>query len=166
MTKIFTEPVLAKCSNREELAKENPKIGNPVIWFNDELLQKFGMKSVNFDFFINWSNNKLDRDLWLKRPLLDIEDINLLNDSDVRDSLKVDYFLKLVRFARANNLTASAIIYNDNQDWTNDQSHLMRVFWPKNDDTNTGLRIDRVDLSEIKQIIREKSGGPVQVGRV
>ncbi|HEY9268553.1 MAG TPA: hypothetical protein VIO39_03745 [Methylotenera sp.] len=163
MIKIFTDPILAKCKNRSELAKENPILGGPDIWFNGNLLEKIGIKSVGFDFFIDWSNNILDRNLWLKRLTLANIDVHSLSDNEIINSLKEDKFLDLVLFSRANKFTASAIIYNDNQNWS-DQSHLIHVFWPKDATNNKGLRVDKIYLKDIKQLIKAKSGGPVKMG--
>ena len=163
MTKLFTDPVLAKCSNRTELAKENPVLGNPDIWFKTGILRKVGIRSVSFDFFINWSNNILHKNLWLKRPTIADIDVHSLTDLQVNESLREDKFLELVLFSRKNKFSASAIIYSDYRNW-NDQSHLLHVFWPREAVDNKYLRIDRVDLLYIKQQIITNSGGPVRIG--
>ena len=162
MMKI-TECILAKCDNRQILAKESQSLGNPDDWFNKDLLCRLKLKAISFDFFINWEDGSLDRTLWLKRPIESSINLHSESDDSIIELLKEDKFRELVSFAKFNNLSAAAILFNNNQTW-NDNSPLIYAFWPKDISNKKGLRIERVKLKDIKDIIKTKSGGPVRVG--
>lgn len=167
MTNFFLEPVLALCSDRRKLAPENPVIPGPSVWFSEKNIAKFGLTSLSFDFFINWGSRKLDREVWLKCPinLAAVRDWKLLSDEDIIGALKEDEkFRRIVNFAGKNSCTASAIIFDDQQDWSIESAGLIFAHWPENEHSGQGLRISNIRRAEIEEIIRAKSGGPVTIG--
>lgn len=160
MSSHFIDPVLASCADRSKLAPTNTAIGNPEDWFP-------WTEGVSFDFFINWQNHTLDREVWLKRPvnpemMISVPD---LTDAQVVAMLKADpKFRALVDFARKNGLMAAAMIFDDSQDWTSPNAGLIKATWPANAQTMQGLTIDRLTINDLKLLIQQKSGGPIQIG--
>ena len=110
---------MARCDDHTILAQENPVIGAPEDWFNDSNLQSFGLAGVNFEFFIDWSKRTeiplFDQNIWLKRPINpDLVTLSKISDEELLQILRTDKFLELARFARGNNLTASAMFEAEN----------------------------------------------------
>lgn len=160
MSFYFIDPVLASCANRSQLALANTAIGNPEDWFP-------WTEGVSFDFFIDWQNDTLDREVWLKRPVNTevVNNVSALTDAQVEAMLKEDAkFPRLVDFAGKNGLTAAAMIFDDSQNWASPNASLIKATWPANTETMYGLTIERMTLSDLQAIIRQKSGGPVQIG--
>lgn len=163
----FIEPILALCADRSRLAQENPVIGGPDNWLTDNVLNQFGVTGVGFDFFINWNTTGLDRNIWIKRPINTelVKNIDSMPDEQIAEILRTDSrFTNLVRFSGANNLTTSAIIFDDGQNWCAESASAVHAFWPRNATLQQGLVIDRIRRSDIEALIREKSGGPVKIG--
>ncbi len=163
----FIEPTLALCTDRSRLAQENSVIGGPDNWLTDNVLNQFGAIGVGFDFFINWNTTGLDRNIWIKRPINTglIKSIDSMPDDQIAEILRADSkFTNLVRFSSANNLTTSAIIFDDSQNWHAESASAIHAFWPRDATLRHGLVIDRIRRSDIETLIREKSGGPVNIG--
>lgn len=163
----FIEPTLALCADRSRLAQENPVIGGPDNWLTDNVLNQFGAIGVGFDFFINWNTAGLDRNIWIKRPINTglIKNIDSMPDDQIAEILRADSkFTNLVRFSGANDLTTSAIIFDDSQNWRAESASAIHAFWPRDEKLRQGLVIDRIRRSDIETLIREKSGGPVKIG--
>lgn len=74
----INKPVLAKCSDRRIVPFKNRDIGSPDDWFNKENLGRIGLSGFSFDFFINWRENTISNEIWIKRVAevdgLDIQD--------------------------------------------------------------------------------------------
>lgn len=139
----------------------------PDVWFSDDYISQFGLTGISFDFFINWISGGLDREVWLKRPInpAAIHDWGLLQDQDVIRALRADNkFKHLVNFAGKNFCTASAIIFDDLQDWSHESAGLIYASWPKDANSGQGLRIKRITRAEIEETIRVKSGGAITIG--
>ena len=64
---VLSNPKLAKCDDRNVLPKSNKKYGNPDLWFDTSLLEKNRLYGCTFDFFIDWSKNKCDDEIWIKK---------------------------------------------------------------------------------------------------
>lgn len=164
----FIKPALALCSDRTRLAKENPKISGPDFWMPIVASKTENLCSVSFDYFINWKNLRLDREFWLKCPISTsvIPNWKDLDDNEISTLLRRhEPFRALVSFSGANNASASAIIFDDSQDWSSSDSELIVAHWPKNENTGKDLTVSRINIENIKDAIRSKSGGPIKIGQ-
>lgn len=164
----FIKPILALCSDRTRLAKENPKISSPDFWMPIVAAKTENLCTVSFDYFINWQNRRLDRDFWLKCPISAsvIPNWKDLEDDEISTLLRQhEPFRALVSFSGANNASASAIIFDDSQNWSSSDSKLIVAHWPRDESTGKGLTISRIHLENIKDAIRSKSGGPIEIGQ-
>lgn len=168
MRQPFLEPVLALCSDRSTLAKENPILPGPDSWFSANNIAHLGITGVSFDFFIDWRQpNRLDRELWLKRSInpAAIPDWNSLSESEILTILRADEkFNHLVHFAGKNSCAASAIIFDDRQDWSDPSAGLIYARWPRDAYTGKGLDIEKITKTRLEEMIRAKSGGPIKIG--
>jgi hypothetical protein len=163
----FIKPVLALCKDRTKLAK-NPQIGGPDFWMPIVVDEAEDLCAVSFDFFINWNNKRLDRDFWLKCPIDTsiIPDWRGLDDEEISSLLRQhERFRRLVDFSGANGASSSAIVFDDSQDWTSENSGLAIAHWPKDENSGRGLEITRVNRTYIQNLIKKKSGGGVEIGR-
>lgn len=163
----FIEPVLALCSDRTRPAKQNPLLAGPDVWLPHVISQTDDLCAISFDYFINWETNILDRELWLK-CLIDTQKIPNwadLSDTEVSNILRENHrFIYLVKFARCNQASATAFIFDDSQDWGDDRSILIRAHWPRDISSGYGLEISRLRRPELEEQIRKKSGGPIKIG--
>ena len=66
---MLTNPFLAQCANRMVMPKSNSITGTPEDWFDNAILNEFGMIAFSFDFFVDWSTNQLTPYAWVKRIL-------------------------------------------------------------------------------------------------
>lgn len=164
----FIKPILALCSDRTRLAKENPKISGPDFWMPIVAAKTENLCTVSFDYFINWQNLRLDRDFWLKCPINTsiIPNWKDLAENEISTLLRQhEPFRTLVSFSDANNASASAIIFDDTQNWGSSDSKIIVAHWPKDEITGKGLAVSIIHLENIKDTIRSKSGGPIEIGQ-
>lgn len=163
----FLEPVLALCTDRSKLAKENPLLAGPDVWMPYVIAETDDLFSVSFDYFINWKTLQLDRDFWLKCPinLGKIPNLEELGDNEITNLLRRhERFKSLVKFSGANQAGASAVIFDDAQPWSQDSSTIIIASWPKDPISGRGLTINRCNVPQLKEIIKFKSGGPISIG--
>lgn len=158
----FYEPILARCYDRSNIAKVNPVIGEPQQYINNNLLRQLGLVGISFDFFIDWKNLLFNREVWIKLPyhgtrLPNTELISLLKNQD--------RFVNLVKFSKHNNLSVSAIIFDDYQDWSNSQSFVTNAYWPSDHINKNGLLLNDISINEIKHRIIKMSGGEIKIGK-
>lgn len=164
----FIEPILALCSNRAVLAKENSVLPPPQSILSNHILSEQNLFGVSFDYFIDWTTNQLNRDFWLKCPVetADQSDWSNLSDESIASDLRNHQkFRDLVDFSLANSCSATAIIFDDRQQWSSKASTIICAHWPKYPDSKKGLDISRVGLPQIEEMIKLRSGGPVAIGR-
>lgn len=164
----FIEPVLALCSNREVLAKENPFLPGPQSIISNHLLSDQNLFGVSFDYFIDWTTNQLNRDFWLKCPIENIspDEWLKLSDDHITNCLRGHQkFRDLIDFSSANSCSATAIVFYDHQKWSSETSTLICAHWPKDPNSRKGLDISRLCLRQIEEMIKVRSGGSIAIGR-
>lgn len=155
----FYEPILAKCDDRNSLAKVNPIIGEPHDHIN-AILSEFDLVGVSFDFFINWNTFQLNREIWLKMPFTG----DILSEESLINLLRESKLLNVAKFARANDLSIFAVIFNDEQQWSDPNTLVTVAYWPANDREKFGLKIHSLPIQKVQNRIKELSGGPVRIG--
>lgn len=158
----FYEPLLSRCDGRNVLAKINPVIKEPQYHINNLLLNQLNCIGVSFDFFIDWKSCLLNREFWIKLPYsgqleLGEELINILR--------KQNKFTDLIHFARANNISVSGVIFDDEQPWDDPKSLITIAQWPKDLFNKKGLNIYRISIDDLKNKIKEMSGGSIRIGK-
>lgn len=164
----FIEPILALCSDRSVLAKENPVLPAPQSIISNHILSEQNLFGLSFDYFIDWTTNRLNRDFWLKCPVETSTQSgwsNLSDETIVSSLRNHQKFRDLVDFSLTNLCSATAIIFDDRQQWGSTTSKIICAHWPKHPDSKKGLAISRVELPQIEEMIRIRSGGPVAIGK-
>ncbi len=163
----FLPTVLAQCADRKRLAKENPRLAGPDTWLPTVISKCVDLCCVHFDYFINWQSGQLDRDFWLKCPIDagQLPGWRNLDDAGASRILRGhSEFRALVKFAGLNQASATAILFDDSQDWKSESSEVLLAHWPKDADTAKGLKLSRLTRPQIEDVIRRKSGGPIAIG--
>lgn len=144
------KPVLARSDNRLVLAKKHPYIGEPDDWLES---------AVSFDFFIDWNNYTVQKEIWVKR-LLEKEEVPPETKVAEYIAANDNKFKDLCYFASSNGMDLHYMVFDDTKDWKNDCSplydlHLVSGRWVR----------EEIALSVIKKRIIRLSGGEVKIGR-
>lgn len=64
---MLSKPVLALTADRSRKAQENSFCGNPEDWFDSSYFREKGLYVASFDFFVNWENESICDEVWIKR---------------------------------------------------------------------------------------------------
>ena len=163
---MIHKPSLAKCDNRNIKAKKHPYSGDPEDWLSNELLSKFNISAVSFDFFINWSDNTTSSEIWIKRivdrnvqtwPIADNEMLlKWIYDCDSEQAIS-----DLSYFCGQNNLKLNYFLFKD-VDWNNSDGGIVNVTL---DNEGNLVGANQISIEELKERIKSQSGGNVSVGR-
>lgn len=166
MPSFFHPLRLARCDNREVVAQDRPEISQLIAWW-EAGNQVQGIYALSFDFFVDWSNDRLQRVAWLKRATaLRLAELGPRTaEIQVPNALEHDAaFNRLAGFCRANALDLSAMVFDDQQDWSSDNSWLVHA-WLAGSASNPTITAAARLLPALKAEIQRLSGGPVAVGR-
>lgn len=64
---MLSKPVLALTTDRSRKAQMNSICGNPEDWFDSPFFREKGLYATSFDFFVNWENESICDEVWIKR---------------------------------------------------------------------------------------------------
>lgn len=64
---MLRKPTLALTADRTQKAKENHRCGDPADWFETAAFRRRGIYAASFDFFVNWQDETIDDEVWIKR---------------------------------------------------------------------------------------------------
>lgn len=167
---MLSKPFLAKCSDRNLLPLAHPTSGSPESWFSDERLMPHGLRSIAFDFFVNWSTPlaRLTPVIWIKRILephytydhviQNIHDV-LIHEFGSR------YLNSLKSFAHTHNLQVQFIIFKDNLDWSVFTGEILLVSLAADNSCDLVFDHTLITVEHLKTLIKTHSGGPIKIGR-
>lgn len=71
---MLRKPILALTEDRSRRAQVNRLCGDPEEWFDFSTFQEHGLYAGSFDFFVNWENESICDEVWIKR-ISDSEEI-------------------------------------------------------------------------------------------
>lgn len=167
MPPFFHQLTLARCDNRAVISRDRPEIARLLAWLNVGN-QAQGLHAISFDFFIDWSSNRLQRVVWLKRataPSLRLAQAGPETaEFQVARALEHDTkFDRLAGFCRVNRLDLSAMVFDDQQDWASDRAWLVQAR-PAASGSGAQIASAVLSVAELKAEIIRLSGGPVQIG--
>lgn len=159
---MLTKPVLARCDNRNQLAKINPVYGEPDQWLSSGGLAPLGLSSISFDFFIDWNAAPLavGPELWVKR--IAQVPIEQLGPDDVLEGARAcgDDLLALEQFAAVYGCHVRYLVFRDDVDWQNAPDQLLVATLENGQFLKGGYR----SLERIEEAVRRFSGGAVRIG--
>ena len=129
---MLIKPVLASTTDRMKKAPINDYCGDPEDWFDSQYFRKHGLYSASFDFFVNWENETVCDEVWIKR-ISDSDDIHnktrtelleLISDCDGRDK-----FNKLYRFFAYQKVIEKYMLFRDvpEREWENGEERVVGV---------------------------------------
>jgi len=165
MSPFFVPLTLARCDNRTVVAQDRAEIAHLVAWL-EAGNQAQGLYAVAFDFFVDWSNNRFQRVAWLKRATaLRLAEVGPETaEFQVARALQQDpAFNRLAEFCQANALGLSAMVFDDQQDWSSDVSWLIQA-WPTGSASSPSIAAAALSLPALKMEIQQLSGGPIKMG--
>lgn len=144
-------PTLALSADRTVKAKAHPTSGSPEEWF--------AACAFSFDFFVDWSDETLQDELWVK-ILRDPgeESPKKMTQEELERAIQSAYphFHALNAFSEEEEFQVHYMIFDDSQDWTDDDSVIYDVFPAKD-----GLACEKVKL---KKRIAELTGQRMPIG--
>ncbi|MES5869066.1 hypothetical protein ACIQUE_23530 [Bacillus cereus] len=163
---MLYKPFAAECSNRSVLAKKHRIAGDPEDWLTNDLLSRYSIRQISFDFFVNWSNWLVSSEIWVKRLADDKEiDVNPENLQNLIYECDGEEFVKdLAKFAGDNTLTYK--IFREDTDWNSQlvDPTSKPILDVKIDVHGKVVEVKKWGLVSLMQQIRNLSGGPVRVG--
>lgn len=162
---MISKPVPSSCSNRKVLPDEHDIVRGPETWLTDDLLNQYQLKQIAFDFFVNWSNNTISPEFWVKR-VADSEPITLESvQQKIYECDGQEYVFNLASFLNGN---LKYKIMRESTDWVSyNKNHELRpkpildVLINKNGEVK---EIKKVDLKTHMEQIRTLSGGSTMIG--
>jgi hypothetical protein len=162
---ILTKPKLAKCDNRNLLAKKHPFSGSPEDWFNNKIINVSGVFGISFDFFVDWQKNKIAEEIWNKLIVDGSEARWLSYDKSflyeeikkVGGSCMIN---KLVDFSFRYNFKLKYFLFKEQNSWC-DSDRILKIEMGF-DVENTIAKI--ITIKELQYNIQKLSGGEVRLG--
>lgn len=113
---MLSKPVLAFHSDRTRRAQENSFCGNPEDWFDSLSFREKGLYAASFDFFVNWKNEKICDEVWIKR-ISDSDNIQNQSESELLKSISAcdgrEKSNRLYRFLRSQQMVEKYMIFRD-----------------------------------------------------
>ncbi len=79
---MLRKPILALTEDRSRSARINRLCGDPEEWFDSSTFQKHGLYAGSFDFFVNWENESICDEVWIKR-ISDSEEISEQSEEEL-----------------------------------------------------------------------------------
>ncbi|OPD59425.1 hypothetical protein [Bacillus anthracis] len=163
---MLYKPFAATCRNRKKLAEKHQIAGDPEDWLTNDLLSKYSIRQISFDFFVDWSNWSVSSEIWVKR-LADDEKIDV-NPENLQSLIYRcdggEFVTDLAKFVGENKLTYK--IFREGTDWN---SQLVNptskpILDVEIDAQGKVIEVKKLEVVSLMQQIRNLSGGPVRVG--
>ena len=121
---------------------------------------------VSFDFFVNWNNNTISNEFWVKRivkteytpwPIID----KGILQQKIYDCDGIEYVKVLSRFASKYNVILKYQLFKESNSW-NDEMTIISVVFNNNGDVS---HVVNKRISDLKEDIKSLSGGPISIGK-
>lgn len=164
---MIIKPVLRTCLPDGDPPEKNAIAAEPEDWLTNDLLDKYQLKQINFDFFVDWSNNKISPEFWVKR-IADSEPIipttanvqKLIYECDGED-----YVINLAGFV---NGSLKYKIFRESTAWARYSNNpelqpkpILDVLINK---SGKVTEIKKITLQTLMRQIRKFSGGTTKIG--
>ncbi|MDV2686488.1 hypothetical protein RYX56_19135 [Alkalihalophilus lindianensis] len=164
---MLLKPKHAECENREKLSKKHQIAGDAEDWFSRELLNKYQLSGVTFDFFVNWKNwthGTLSNELWVKRNVSE-EQIPSISTDAIQNliySCDSEEFVKDLALLAKGSLKYK--LFRESVDWESQTDDYCPILSVDIDITGKVSAVNREKLSCLMKQIKTLSGGTVRVG--
>lgn len=163
---MLVKPYLALTTDRSKLSKKHPFSGAPEDWFINTILKQRSFFGVSFDFFVNWNNNTISNEFWVKRivkteyspwPIID----KRILQQEIYDCDGIEYVRVLSRFASKYNVILKYQLFKESNSW-NDDMPIVSVVFNNNGEVS---HVKNKRISDLKEDIKLFSGGPISIGK-
>ncbi len=162
---MLSKPVLALTTDRGKVAQTNDYCGNPEDWFDSRYFRNRGLYSASFDFFVNWENETICDEVWIKR-ISDSDNIQrqtetqlleLIANCDGRDKSN-----QLYRFLTYHQMIEKYMLFRDvpERAWENGEERVVELDMSR---YRNGA-VSTYDVGEIQDKIRELRRRPASIG--
>lgn len=162
---MLTKPKLAKSTDRTVLPKSHPTAGDPELWFSNRLLAEYECFGISFDFFIDWSDETVSPEVWVKRIATSNEDLSDLSEEAIYKLIIAcdgkDELQQAAAFLHSHNLEFKYLLFAESNDWNKYPAPIVEVTIDENGDVTA---VEQISLNELRNKIKRLSGGPVRVG--
>ncbi len=162
---MLVKPYLALTTDRNKLPKSHPFSGAPEEWFINDILKQRSVFGVSFDFFVNWKNNTISNEFWVKRIVKDeytpwpLTDKGILQQK-IYDCDGIEYVRVLSRFASKYNVNLKYLLFKESNRW-NDEMLIVSVAFNNKGEV---YQVTEKNISDLKKDIKLLSGGSISIG--
>lgn len=173
---FLSELKLARCDDRNILAKENVNSGSPEKWFTQERLDSHNLFPISFDFFVNWSKSPLKtmRNIWIKsiintEPDKVFDKIDTQKNNELVKNLIFNYYgestiKRWLKFSNLYHLNLEFLMFRD-VSWDSTSKEKILFCRISGEKENICIQNKLITLQELQKKILIGSGGPVHVGQ-
>lgn len=167
---MLKKPILTLSTDRSKISNigKSQKMINSLL--SDRTLSQIGLCSIDFDFFVNWGNNTITDEIWIKRIADETTSFNNFSTKKLALEIKsVDsnlYLKSLIDFSNSRKIKLKYKIFHEkdlnkwDQDRKNKSQEILEIEINKNGLNN--IKYQTVD--ELMVQIQMLSGGPLNIG--
>ncbi|WP_160037140.1 hypothetical protein [Paenibacillus sp. An7] len=162
-------PEYAQCNDRTKKSNTGGSHQNIMDLFNDDSLSKDNLIGLSFDFFINWKDNIVNGEIWIKRTVKSVEILNDIFENIGNEIKKIDsnqYISKMISFAKSNNFILKYKIIPEVpcNEWVEyDSGQQSEVECIIDFEIEPNVHKKKQKLKELREKIKILSGGPMTV---
>ena len=163
---MLNKPILAKCDNRNDLARTHPFSGAPEDWLADTYLEQHGLLGLTFDFFVHWDTGSIPNQLWIKRVVEESFDswpitssgeiLSAIYQCDGEDKVK-----NLCEFADKYSMSCHYFLFKESPNPQNPPAPIIEVML---NGSGSVVDIQEVELSILMERIQQLRGGEASIG--
>lgn len=162
---MLSKPILALTADRTQKAQINRCCGDPEEWFNSRFFREYNIYATSFDFFVNWENESICNEVWIKR-ISDSDSINnqsgdellkLISDCDGKDKSNSLYY-----FLAYQKLTEKYMLFRDVPEsrWEKGEEKIVELEVQGNGNSV----VSKLTINEIQTKISELRKKPASIG--
>lgn len=165
MNEMLRKPILALTADRTRRAQFNPCCGDPEEWFDCSTFREHGLYAASFDFFVNWENNSICDEVWIKR-ISDSERILEQNEEEllklISDCDGAEKANRLYLFLKHQRMIQKYMLFRDvpEERWESGEERIVELDLSK----FRGDSVSYYDAEEIQGKIRELRRRPASIG--
>ncbi|MET3321038.1 UNVERIFIED_ORG: hypothetical protein ABIC97_004139 [Peribacillus simplex] len=165
---MLSKPISAKNPERVDHPEKHSTAGDVEDWFSSTVLNQFDLTGVTVDFFVDWSNNTLSNELWVKRVVFE-EILESTSNEVIQEliySCDSEQFVKdLANLAKLTNSSLKYKLFRESTNWETLKENSEPILSVDINDVGKVVNVERVKLETLKEQIRMLSGGPAWVGK-
>lgn len=147
-------------------AKNNEICGNPEDWFTTDFFRDKGIHAASFDFFVDWTENKICDEIWIKR-ISDTDEIFQSSSSELLKQIAecdgVEYSNELYFFLKAKGIKEKYMLFRNvpEKEWENGEEQVVELDMSE----CKNISIEYYNAKEIQEKIGKLRKRPASIGR-